>query len=266
MMKKTLPLTISIFIACLVCLPAFVFGQDWCTLKVETVDFDTVNKNQIDPNFLTYLEKYKRGVKIIAENLPSDPLQFTVVIERPLFKEGFLGYTYKTAKREYKVTREEIFSNQKLYGSSEPIIDSIVCAGYLPGEKINLYLSGNNKFISKTAFIPNPLEKVFSDGKAKISLEYLGGQASRYAVIFSGFDENEEITFYSISGTEELPPQKLHINNMLLRYSNGVIGADGGKSIVTISRESGESVTFVLPWGKKLIPYIEGKVAFGEMP
>ena len=159
-----------------------------------------------------------------------------------------------------------MLNNQKQYGALNPIVDSFVCAGYLPGEKINLFLLNNkDKIIAKTSLVPSPLEKVFPDRKAKITMEYLGGDASWYMVFFSGFDEDEEISFQSISGTEEIPSQKLKIKNMAMRYSNGVVGATGGRSIVTFARKSGEKVVFVLPWGNQLRPYLEGKVAFGEI-
>lgn len=237
-------------------------------LIVEMIDLNNVNKSQVDPIFLELLEKYKRGVHIAVENLPDQLSEFNVIIDRPLFKEGFLGYSYDKLIRKYSVTKEELLENQKQFSSSHPIVDSFVCAGYLPGEEINLSLLTNeNKLIANTSFIPNPLEKTFSDGKAKISLEFSGGQASRYKVFLSGFKDNEPITFQSISGTEEIPPQTFRIKkNIGFFYSNGVVGAYGGKSILSFQRESGEKAVFILPWGNQLLPYLEGKVAFGEIP
>ncbi len=269
MRKTTTLLSTSFFIFFFFCLSATqVTTSDQCQLVVKTVDLNNVNKRQVSAEFLEYLQKYKRGFNIIARDLPIDASHFTVVIERPLFKGGFLGYSYESSIRSYNVTREEILESQKRSGQPELIIDSLVCAGYLPGEKINYALfTDNNKIVAKTSLIPNPLEKMFSDGKAKIQMEYFGGNGSWYAIKFTGFENEETISFQSISGTEEIPEQKFKVLNTVgMHYCNGVIGAEGGKSILTFRRASGDKVVFVLPWGYKLIPYLEGKVAFGEIP
>ena len=244
-----------------------VFSQEnSCKLRVEGVSLQSEYINRCDPSFVSELVKKHLGFIISVDNLPEDESEFFLLIERPLFANGFLGFSSEQANRIVKVSRDQLLLQQKGLSYPFPVITSFSSAGYAPGERVEIHLLNHNQHeLSKVAFIPSPLRKRSKDGVAKILFECISLESSWYKASFTGFEENEVVMFESESGSEKILPQKLNINKSLMfNYSNAVVGMNGGVSRFTVIRDNGEKLVFKLPWGIKLMPYFKGYVAHGD--
>ncbi|MFB5616944.1 MAG: hypothetical protein ACE5RS_07365 [Nitrosopumilus sp.] len=245
--------------------PVFSNQKHPCTLHLSKIDLSKIDKNDLDPDALFWMEKSHIAGMISVENLPKKNTSYNVKIERPLFKDMDKKLFTSMPERIVKIYSIDMLAYQKRISYKFPVLLNIVSAGYLPGEKINvILLNKKKKELGKLSWIPNPIEKTFSDEKAKITIEYTLLKNSWYTVTFSGFEKGEVVKVESSSGFEKLPATDFNVDQKRMRYSNGVIGGEGGVSCFTVVRKNGEKIVFKLPWGKSIFPYLRGEIPYGK--
>lgn len=133
--------------------------------------------------------------------------------------------------------------------------------GYLPGEYITAKLSTDDGQLKELVkFAPNPIIVKSKSGSATIFavlVDFL--PIACYHFYFKGFNENESINFFSVSGKEKINKRIQIPSDYMFAYSPDTVDTDEGVGIVTFVRDSGEKMEFYLPWGDAFDDYLKGK-------
>jgi len=153
-------------------------------------------------------------------------------------------------------------SGEIFYKDGKALIFSVASKGFLLGEEIILlvYDKDSNK-IAEEKVIPFPLAKSSPVDHAEISLKLFMISPMMYEVRFRGFPKDECLKMESESEHESMPETVLpKLEGICVNYSPDVINSEGGTAKLTFTRKSGEKITFRIPWGDCLIPYLNGFV------
>ena len=90
--KQQLKMTIALFL--LFCTSLFS-QENPCKLHLENVSIKSDYLDRLEPEFISFLRRSHLGYVLSIKELPKEGSEFTILIERPLFKNGFLGLKKK---------------------------------------------------------------------------------------------------------------------------------------------------------------------------
>jgi hypothetical protein len=132
--------------------------------------------------------------------------------------------------------------------------------GFAVGEKLTLRIeSPSGNFKKEIDIVPIPIYAESTSRDFSLDAVMTTCNPSFFKIQLTGLNENEEITFQSVSGREKIEDKCQYNSSGGIVFTPDVVGKKGGVATLTITRKSGSKLKVKLPWGTQQGDYVSGK-------
>ncbi len=126
--------------------------------------------------------------------------------------------------------------------------------GFVLGERVSYrFKRKDGSIIAETSYIPRPFFIKSKQGTFSVEVELLAFSPGMYSLSLKNLNAGEKLHIHSKSYDEIMEIDIVCRKHTSLIHMPGVLGKNGGKCQLEITRTSGDKAHLELPWGETLI-------------